>query len=328
MPAPFPNSSENSSSRDDNDEEEKQFQYTHYFILKDEQGDPLSGITYIAKSKRAEHKGKLDINGKTKVISTETAPEEIELFIEISNQDKKRERYITKAMSDIKDKNSFTEYTVPEEKADIIFIGGAGDQEPYYGIGPTHVITILENSFLGSLDSYNLLSKVNDYSISYSQSYGEENIKKLENKLSKSNFIYIIGHSLGAWNAAHLATIFTNKGYTVKMLVTLDPVGTGVVVGSISGIYWKPEAMPKAEKWINIRAESDKFFDMSDIIANVGGQWDIESGPMVNETVNTTHANTIAIFNTPLSTGLSALDYVIQDLQENLLWVEESSSLF
>ncbi|WP_257797779.1 hypothetical protein [Aggregatibacter actinomycetemcomitans] len=168
MPAPFPNSSENSSSRDDNDEEEKQFQYTHYFILKDEQGDPLSGITYIAESKRAEHKGKLDINGKTKVISTETAPEEIELFIEISNQDKKRERYITKAMSDIKDKNSFTEYTVPEEKADIIFIGGAGDQEPYYGIGPTHVITILENSFLGSLDSYNLLSKVNDYSISYS----------------------------------------------------------------------------------------------------------------------------------------------------------------
>ncbi|KYK80461.1 hypothetical protein [Aggregatibacter actinomycetemcomitans] len=47
-------------------------------------------MAYIAKTKSAEHKGKLDISGKTKIISTETAPEEIELFIEISNQGKKK----------------------------------------------------------------------------------------------------------------------------------------------------------------------------------------------------------------------------------------------
>lgn len=88
-PAPFPGSDKKDSPQNNHDEEEKQFQYTHYFILKDEQGNPLSGISYVAKSKRAEHKGKLDINGKTKVISTETAPEEIELFIEINNQEKK-----------------------------------------------------------------------------------------------------------------------------------------------------------------------------------------------------------------------------------------------
>lgn len=228
-------------------------------------------------------------------------------------------------MSDVKDKNSFTEYTVPEEKADIIFIGGAGDQEPYYGIGPTGIISYAEAELDIESTKVGISYLINSSRIGYNQAHGEENIRKLENKLSKSNLIYIIGHSLGAWNAAHLATILTNKGYAVKMLVTLDPVGTGIIVGGISGIYWKPETMPKAEKWINIRAESDKFFDMSDIIANLGGQWDIESGPMINETVNTTHANTIAIFKTPLSTGFSALDYVIQDLQENLSWQKESS---
>ncbi|WP_241010258.1 PAAR domain-containing protein [Aggregatibacter actinomycetemcomitans] len=322
VPASFPNSSENSSSRDDNnDEEEKQFQYTHYFILKNEQGDPWSGITYIAKSKRAEHKGKLDINGKTKVISTEITPEEIELFIEISNQDKKRERYITKAMSDIKDKNSFTEYTVPEEKADIIFIGGAGDQEPYYIGKRTRVIEEAQRYLFERVSGSQMYYVINSHVIGYNHAYYNERIKELESKLNRTNLIYIIGHSLGGWNGAHLATILANKGYSIKMLITLDPVGTTTLVSTISGIYWDPETAPKAEKWINIRAETEQFH-MSNIIANIGGQWDIEKGPMINETVDVIHADAGGIFATKLSTGLSALDYLLNDLGESFSWLD------
>lgn len=316
------------SLKDSSIEDDNQIQYTHYFILKDEQGKPLSNITYIAKSKTSEHKGKLDTNGKTKIISTGVNPEELELFIEITSNNKKRERYITKAVSDVKDKNSFTEYTVSEEKAEIIFVGGAGDQESYYGAGPTGLINYAEIALNNECNKFDMTQLIIPHIISYSKVYGENNLNELENKLDKSNVIYIVGHSLGGWNGAHLATILTNKGYTVRMLVTLDPVGTGVVVGTISGIYWKPETNPKAEKWINVRAESDKFFDMSDVIANLGGQWNITSGPTINGTVNTTHANTVAIFTTKLSTGLSALDYVIKDLQENLSWQEESLPLF
>lgn len=329
---PVPTSTSNFGRKDalkDNSiEDGNQLQYTHYFILKDEQGKPLSNIAYIAKSKTSEHKGKLDANGKTKIISTGVNPEELELFIEINSNNKKRERYITKAVSDVKDKDSFTEYTVSEEKAEIIFIGGAGDQESYYGAGPTRLIRYAERVLYEECGNFNMAHLVIPHIISYSKVYGENNLNELENKLDKSNVIYIVGHSLGGWNGAHLATILANKGYTVRMLVTLDPVGTGVIVGTISGIYWKPETHPKAEKWINVRAESDSFFDISDTIANLGGQWNITSGPIINETVNATHANTVAIFTTKLSTGLSALDYIIQDLQENLSWQEESLSFF
>lgn len=42
--------------------------------------------------------------------------------------------------------------------------------------------------------------------------------------------IYIVDHSLGAWNGMHLAQRTRDWDYRVEMLVTLDAVDEGLLV--------------------------------------------------------------------------------------------------
>lgn len=67
------------------------------------------------------------------------------------------------------------------------------------------------------------------------------------------------------------------KGYKVKALVTLDPVGEGMMVWLGSDIYLS-KPTPKAEFWINVRADAKKP-DSSDGVADFGERW-IPQGPM------------------------------------------------
>lgn len=85
--------------------------------------------------------------------------------------------------------------------------------------------------------------------------------------------VNIVGHSLGGWQAAHLAQQLNEvRCGAVDNLITLDPVGTRYRIKPFGGIklaYPKPTA----KTWTNIRAESEGV-SVNDTIADLGGQWD------------------------------------------------------
>lgn len=209
---------------------------------------------------------------------------------------------------------------VPVEikKAVVFFIGGAGDKDSYYLTGPYNNIEQAKKYFDNSLANDLLVSKkYTSHYLGYNEVKGDKDINKYVFSAipSKSSPIYIVGHSLGGWNGAHLSKILSEKGYIVSILVTLDPVGEGALVWLGSDIYkGKPE--PKAEFWINILA-NPKNRDASDNVANFGSQWKITSGPQANYEVDTNHARAAAMFTAPLINGISAAEHIYRSIKEN-----------
>ncbi|MDW5418819.1 hypothetical protein R6242_19810 [Iodobacter sp. CM08] len=219
------------------------------------------------------------------------------------------------------------EIEVPSKSFIAFFIGGAADKKSYYGQGPTALVNYARLSFVYKMESLgfdkgDLRSKFTHH-IGYDDAKGEEDVKssilnKIEDK--DNTYIYLIGHSLGAWNAAHLSSYLMDEGYKVEYLVTLDPVGEGILVGMFSDIYWgKPEPKYAEKNWINIRAEfTSGDLDVSDKVADFGEQWNIKSGPNINETLNIHHANADLMFGTVLSSGRSALDFISANISKKV----------
>ncbi|WP_241009120.1 hydrolase [Aggregatibacter actinomycetemcomitans] len=237
-----------------------------------------------------------------------------------NNQSKKKEMFIGSAYTQCRTKNSYTVCEYIEKRATVIFIGGAADQESYYFQGPNYNITMARNGFNDRLAlNPQISSKIkNNIILGYNHVYSESDIQtNVLNKIKSYELVYIIGHSLGGWNAAHLSRILKDKGYNVKMLITLDPVGEGVLVYTFSKIFRKPEPHPKAETWINLRAESG-LGHASDKVADFGEQWNITSGPDINEEIQVIHANAYGMFIEKLSTGFSAMDYLFESLIKEL----------
>ena len=89
--------------------------------------------------------------------------------------------------------------------------------------------------------------------VGYHEIYGDKNIKIffIDKIPSKNTAIYIIRHSLGGWNGAHLTNKLFKKGYKSKMLTTLDPVGKGLLI-NVADIYYN-DPLVMAENWIDIR---------------------------------------------------------------------------
>ncbi|WP_373767728.1 hydrolase [Glaesserella sp.] len=203
--------------------------------------------------------------------------------------------------------------------AHIFFIGGAADQEPYYLIGPLRHINLARQKFLLSLQKeFGSTERIFIHTYGYNRIYRPEDIEKnVIAKLKPTDYIYLIGHSLGGWNAAHLSRILRDNGFRVRILVTLDPVGEGTLVWLGSNIHRHPQSEPHADFWINIRAEI-KRLTISDVVARAGQQWTIKQGPDLNEVIYTAHANALHLFRQKLSTGLSAMDYILQNLKQNL----------
>ncbi|MHC8338219.1 alpha/beta hydrolase [Pseudomonas sp. HLT2-19-2] len=127
--------------------------------------------------------------------------------------------------------------------------------------------------------------------------------------------VYIVGHSLGGWNGAHLSAVLSNRGYRIPVLVTLDPVGEGKIVYGISSIY-QQEPKPKAEYWVNVRADA-KDWNFSDLVADFGEQWNMASGPNMNGRVDVNHADAWAIYIAMLECGKSARDILMESIVEH-----------
>ncbi len=205
---------------------------------------------------------------------------------------------------------------VSNHKTHLFFIGGAADQEPYYLVGPFKRINRAQQIFKRKIRNKPYAQQCEIHILGYNKIYRPEDIQKyVLDKISVGDSLYIIAHSLGGWNAAHLSRILCENRHSVKMLITLDPVGEGILVWAGSYIFREPQPFPQADFWINIRTESTAL-DPSDVVAYIGKQWKIDQGPDINETVNVHHFNAYRIFTTKLSGGQAAVEYLIENLEE------------
>jgi hypothetical protein len=203
----------------------------------------------------------------------------------------------------------------------IFYVGGAGDKRKFVPgpkalMGPFANIIDAKNHVERRISDLRDLKLIEDHWLGYYEIYGAENIKK--NVLAfiplKTTPVFIIGHSLGGWNGAHLSRTLGNAGYNVEMLVTIDPVGEGVAVATGSDIYPKrPEV--SAKKWINIRA-NPKNENGSDFIAEFGERWTVKVGPDINCELDVNHADAGIMFNRKISGQKTAADLVADAIRE------------
>ncbi|AFU19504.1 hydrolase [Actinobacillus suis] len=205
-------------------------------------------------------------------------------------------------------------------QAHIFLIGGAADQEPYYFVGPLRNISLAKQRLARKIKScIPNYEQIHIHTLGYNHIFHLSDIElNVLIKIQPQDLIYIIGHSLGGWNAPHLAGILKDKGYRVRLLATLDPVGEGTLVWLGSNIYKTPQPQPNADLWINIRAETKAEHDLSDIVARLGQQWNLTNEPDINQTLNIHHANAQRMLSTKLQTGKSILDYLIENLKQLL----------
>lgn len=196
----------------------------------------------------------------------------------------------------------------------VFFIGGAGDKEPYYMAGPYKNIEFAHDYFRDLIESAGYLEFYTSHYLGYGEVRGGGDIDRHVYKgiPDKSAPVYIVGHSLGGWNGAHLSKILSEKGCKVEMLITLDPVGEGALVWLGSDIYFsKPE--PVSGYWINIRAVP-KRPDSSDSVANFGEQWQVVTGPDINARMDINHADALAMFRSSVRDGASAADILFESV--------------
>ncbi|MBD9603734.1 alpha/beta hydrolase [Pseudomonas sp. PDM10] len=188
----------------------------------------------------------------------------------------------------------------------VFFIGGAGDQESYYGTGPNNNIDYVRRITVDDAKQLEILKRCPSWVLNYNAFISDEDLEK--NVLSRipncSTAIYIVGHSLGGWNGAHLSSVLADRGFKVRMLITLDPVGEGKIVYGISSIY-RREPKPKADYWVNIRAAAVDW-NVSDLVADFGEQWEVRQGPDVMGRVDINHADANRMFVQPLPGGKTA----------------------
>jgi hypothetical protein len=206
----------------------------------------------------------------------------------------------------------------PHRAVMAFFIGGAGDKESYYGNGPNYNIRDVAlhcDQLFATAKEKNLY--LTQY-LSYNEVCGENDIQRnvLKNIPNKTMPIYIVGHSLGGWNGAHLSGILNARGYHVEMLITLDPVGIGMCVNTFSDLQ-KRHPQPAARFWVNIRANQNPAdMDLSDKVAWTGGQWIVKEGPHLNYIVKVHHAHALTMFATPLKDKMGARDYMYQSVKK------------
>lgn len=199
------------------------------------------------------------------------------------------------------------------DKAIAFFLGGAADKESYYFQGPFKNIQEAQTEFENLLyKNSNATKYYSSYYLDYSDAFDNINNEITSNIFDKTIPIFIIGHSLGGWNGAHLSQILTDKGYKVKMLITLDPVGEGFLVYTGSNIYMtKPK--PKADFWINLKAVPSKP-DQSDGVAEFGERWNVKTGPTINNEADINHYNAKKMLTIKLTSGKSACQHLLDNV--------------
>ena len=210
-----------------------------------------------------------------------------------------------------------TEIPVEVKKKVVAFwIGGAGDKESYYFSGPFHNVRDARDIFEPNVSDLQKRDLYTSHYLDYSEAKGSFDVKEhaMDNIPDKTTPVYIVGHSLGGWNGAHLSAILSEKGYNVEMLITLDPVGEGAFVYIGSDIH-RTKPKPVAKFWVNIRA-TPKVPDQSDSVAEFGERWTVTSGPALNYVADINHYNAKKMFLAPLKDKKSAADLMHESIRK------------
>lgn len=199
-----------------------------------------------------------------------------------------------------------------------LFIGGAGDKKPYYLAGPYRNMAYAQAPFDRRIAQAGLAGACRSLYLGYHEVHGAAAIDRLILPVipDKTTPIYIVGHSLGAWSGAHLSQRLSEWGYSVEMLVTLDPVGSGLLVRLGSRIAYR-RPVPRSHFWINVRAEPGRS-NASDLVARLGCKWHVAGEPDIDAALDTNHANAWALFCKPLPDGRSAADHMFESIAGRL----------
>jgi hypothetical protein len=195
------------------------------------------------------------------------------------------------------------------------FIGGADDKERLF-IGPTNIIEdsvrIPFNNELKRALGETRYSYYSSYYLDYSEANGGMDVLKLRRLIpNRKAIIYIVGHSLGGWNGAHLSRTLDALAYDVKMLITLDPVGEFAKFAFDIPVA-KPN--PAAEFWINIRAQPTDFNWAGDLVSRLGNRWEPDSPPDISYECDTSHDYAGTMFFQKMTDNKSAADRMLESI--------------
>lgn len=159
----------------------------------------------------------------------------------------------------------------------------------------------------------------------------DDHFARIRNNIGDNTHVYIVGHSLGGWNCAHLSYLLSTQGIRVAGLITLDPVGTGNHDVPFSGTVikqaqiYKYDPIPVADVWFNVQAlhvsviekKLSKVWD--DWVAWAGGQWLIDQQfdsvhQQFNIITDYSHIQVNEMFNEPSAMGESASSWLLKQI--------------
>lgn len=248
----------------------------------------------------------------------------------------------------------------------VIFIGGAADKEsflwgnvklPFDQRRPHYMTYHLARRFHFRLRKYLQTayaispSMINQYYrcdyLSYSEvfyrdarRYEPDNLsmrieapafQRLLQNIGSQTQVFIVGHSLGAWNGAHLSHLLAAHGISCRYLITLDPVGYGNHDFPLAGhlirlakIY-PLVPVPVCANWINIRGFHIRLRHhcysrtWRNWVSWAGGQWLVkdaqsQSQLLANEATSLPHHWVEEMFNYPTQLGYSANTALQQEI--------------
>lgn len=269
-------------------------------------------IAIVEKNKRNSVKWIISIDGE-RILQNEQG-EILNLFIrkEWMGKEIKVMPYLKSATEKVCQK------TQVKKKVIVFFIGGAGDKKSFMGFGPTFIMERVQSLFKSKIKTLENIDCETVY-LGYDELYPENDIKRyvLPYCEATSIPIYIIGHSFGGWNAAHLSKRLASMGYKINMLITLDPVSGSSGVDYFADLYFESPIPVKAMFWINISTYPKKF-GIDDAIAHIGVQWKPWiHAPNIYHKTEESHGSAWKMFIENIFNGKSAFDLLIEDIKNS-----------
>jgi hypothetical protein len=165
------------------------------------------------------------------------------------------------------------------------FIGGAADKNRFWYLGPkTNLIgRELVMRYFAAISNRTFTAVEMNKGVQEAY-FGYDELEQVlasirrHHQANPAVKIRLVGHSLGAWQAAKISAMMAAEGITTSLLITIDPVGI-VYFMRLTDTFWRVGSMdptpprPVAQQWINILAHYPGGADIDDKIADAGMRW-------------------------------------------------------
>lgn len=202
------------------------------------------------------------------------------------------------------------------------FIGGASDKNRFWGIAPAtnlirdqliaKYIKAIRSGAIGCSEAMQGLSNYFGYDEMDTLFQAIQAIVKNNPKIA----IRLVGHSLGAWQAAKMTERLAQAGISTALLITIDPVGIGYFMNFPGGQYSLPR--PIAKVWVNLAANHTIQYQRDDAVADAGIRWHpwrdtgLKNQPTHDIATPYSHADVWLMMTFPGTTGKSAWQTLLE----------------